>query len=90
MMTETEETLLKFPCQFPLKVMGRRGDDFEAAVLTIVRKHVENLGEGAVRSRDSGKGKFTSLTVTFEAQSKQQLDALYRELHAHKLVLMLL
>jgi hypothetical protein len=70
--------------------MGRRGDDFEAAVLTIVRKHVENLGEGAVRSRDSGKGKFTSLTVTFEAQSKDQLDALYRELHAHELVLMLL
>ncbi|MDT8403320.1 DUF493 domain-containing protein [Sulfuriflexus sp.] len=90
MTTDTEETLLEFPCQFPLKVMGRHGDDFEAAVLTIVRKHVTNLGEGAVRARDSGKDKFTSLTITFEAQSKAQVDALYRELHAHELVLMLL
>jgi len=90
MTTDTEETLLEFPCQFPLKVMGRSGDDFEAAVLTIVHKHVTNLGEGAVRARNSGKGKFTSLTITFEAQSKAQVDALYHELHAHELVLMLL
>lgn len=88
MTTDTEETLFEFPCQFPLKVMGRRCDEFEAAVITIVRKHVEDLGEGAVRSRDNGK--FTSITVTFEAQSKAQLDALYHELHAHELVLMLL
>ena len=90
MSTDTEDTLFEFPCQFPLKVMGRRCDEFEAAVITIVRKHVDDLGEGAVRSRDSGKGKYTSLTVTFEAQNKQQLDDLYRELHAHELVLMLL
>mgnify|MGYP000439097216 FL=1 len=90
MTTETEETMFKFPSEFPLKVMGRPADAFEAAVSTIVRKPIDNLGEGAVRSRDSGKGKYTSLTVTFEAQSKAQLDALYRELHAHELVLMLL
>lgn len=90
MTTETEETLLEFPCHFPLKIMGRRCDEFEMAVITIVRRHIENLGEGAVRSRDSGKGKFTSMTVTVEVHSKQQLDDLYRELHAHELVLMLL
>ena len=88
MTTDTEETLLEFPCQFPLKAMGRRCDEFEAAVITIVRKHIQDLGEGAVRSRDNGK--FTSITVTFEAHSKKQLDDLYRELHAHELVLMLL
>lgn len=90
MTTETEETLLEFPCHFPIKVMGRRCDEFEITVVTIVRKHIQNLGEGAVRSRDSGKGKFTSITVTVEVHSKQQLDDLYRELHAHELVLMLL
>ena len=88
MTTETKETLLEFPCQFPLKAMGRRCDEFEIAVITIVRKHVENLGEGAVRSRDNGK--FISLTITFEAHSKVQIDNLYQELHAHELVLMLL
>lgn len=87
---KTEDTLFEFPCQFPLKVMGRSAPDFEAIVLEIVNRHVDNLAEGAVKSRDSGQGKFVSITITFEAQSKQQLDNLYRELHAHEHVLMLL
>jgi len=90
-MTEsTEDTLFEFPCEFPLKVMGRNIPELEGIVLEIVNRHVDNLAEGAVKTRDSGKGKFISITVTFEAQSKPQLDNLYRELHAHEHVLMLL
>jgi len=87
---KTKDTLFEFPCEFPLKVMGRNIAEFEGIVVEIVNRHVENLGEGAIKKRDSGKGKFISITVTFEAQSKQQLDELYRELHAHEHVLMLL
>ncbi|MCK4742951.1 MAG: DUF493 domain-containing protein [Sulfuriflexus sp.] len=90
MTDSTEDTLFEFPCEFPLKVMGRNIVEFEAIVIEIVNRHVESLDDGAVKKRDSGKGKFISLTVTFEAQSKQQLDDLYRELHAHEHVLMLL
>lgn len=91
MTDSTEDTLFEFPCQFPLKVMGRNIPELEEIVLTIVGRHIdEELKQSAVKKRDSGKGKFISITVTFEAQSKLQLDNLYRELHAHEHVLMLL
>ncbi len=91
MTDSTEDTLFEFPCQFPLKVMGRNIPELEDIVLEIVSRHIEEeIKTHAVKKRDSGKGKFVSITVTFEAQSKQQLDKLYRELHAHEHVLMLL
>jgi putative lipoic acid-binding regulatory protein len=89
-MTEQDETLFKFPCEFPLKIMGKNVAAFEPAVITIVRKHVPDLGEGAVRTRPSGKGNYLAITVTFEAHSREQLDNLYRELHACEHVSMLL
>ncbi len=89
-MSDSEETLFKFPCQFPIKIMGRSCDEFEPAVITIVRKHVGDIHEGAVKLRASGKGNFVAMTVTFEAHSKAQLDALYQELHDCEHVVMLL
>lgn len=88
-MSETE-SLLEFPCDFPLKVMGRAEDDFDALVARIVRRHVEDLREGAIRSRESRKGTYVSVTVTIQAQSQAQLDGLYHELSAHERVLMVL
>lgn len=91
MNNSTEDTLFEFPCQFPLKVMGRNTPELEAIVLEIISRHIDGeLNDASVKKRDSGKGKFISITVTFEAQSKLQLDNLYRELHAHEHVLMLL
>lgn len=91
MTDSTEDTLFEFPCEFPIKVMGRNIPELEGIVLEIVSRHIDDeLNEASVKKRDSGKGKFISITVTFEAQSKQQLDNLYRELHAHEHVLMLL
>ena len=89
-MTDQEETLFEFPCQFPIKIMGRSCDEFEPAVITIVRKHVGDFNEGAVKIRPSGKGNFVAMTVTFEAHSKTQLDGLYQELHDCEHVVMLL
>lgn len=84
------DTLLEFPCEFPLKVMGKAAGDFDALVVEIVRKHVPKLTEGAVKNKQSKHGKYTSITVTFEAHSKAQLDALYEELCAHERILMVL
>ncbi|MGD8998864.1 MAG: DUF493 domain-containing protein [Granulosicoccaceae bacterium] len=89
-MSNHDDTLFEFPCEFPLKIMGKNVEAFEPAVITIVRKHVPDLGEGAVRTRPSGKGNYLAITVTFEARNKQQLDNLYRELHACEHVSMLL
>lgn len=74
------DALLQFPCEFPLKVMGRTGPEFETAVLAIIRRHVPALGEGAVILRPSSGGKYTALSVVIRAESRAQMDALYREL----------
>jgi len=85
-----EETLFEFPCEFPLKVMGRHDAGFENHVMAIVARHVD---EGEIlesKSRPSTNGNFLSVTVTIQAQSKQQLDRLYIELNASDAVLMTL
>ena len=85
-----EETLLEFPCDFPIKVMGRAEPGFDALVVELVRKHCPDLHEGAVRTRPSKGGKWVSVTVTMRAESKSQLDAIYLELTAHEKVVMAL
>lgn len=84
----SEETLFEFPCTFDLKVMGKNQPEFEAAVLAIVRKHVPDLSEGAVSARPSKADKWVSLTISFTAQSKAQLNALYLELNGSEQVVM--
>ncbi|VAW87862.1 Proposed lipoate regulatory protein YbeD [hydrothermal vent metagenome] len=85
-----QETLFEFPCEFPIKVMGEAADDFDAHVVSIIRKHVTDLPEGAARSRTSSGGKFQSVTVTFTATSKAQLDAIYMALTACSRIKMVL
>ena len=81
-----EESLLKFPCDFPIKVMGQRQDGFAQAVLEVVLRHAPDFDAAAMEMRPSTKGNYLSLTCTFRAVSREQLDALYRELSAHPLV----
>ncbi len=84
------DTLFQFPCEFPLKVMGRRTDDFRSLVLGIVQKHVGPIDPANIEERPSKDGNYLSLTCTFKAQSRQQLDALYRELTSCEKVLIVL
>jgi hypothetical protein len=87
---KTPAPALIYPCTFPLKVIGRKADDFEALVVAIVRKHVPGLGEAAVTARLSAQGNYQAVTVTFVAESRLQLDALYLELSQCDRVLMTL
>jgi uncharacterized protein len=70
--------------------MGVAGGDFDAFVVTLIRRHSPDLLEGAVSTRLSREGKYMSVTVTVEAHSQSQLDDIYRELSAHERVLMAL
>jgi len=79
---ENEQSPLKFPCEFPIKAMGRATPELEMAVLEIMHRHVPDLGEGAVRTRKSRKGNYLSITVTITARSREQLDAIYMDLTA--------
>lgn len=81
-----EGTLLEFPCDFPLKVMGVRCDDFAQTVVDIVRRHAPDYRPETTEMRASSSGRYLSVTCTLRATSKAQLDALYRELSAHPAV----
>jgi hypothetical protein len=87
---EPQQTLMEFPCPFTIKAMGAAADDFDALVASIVRQYVPDLGEGAVRSKPSKAGNYLAVTVTFEAESRAQLDNIYRALSGHERVLMAL
>ncbi|MBX3675848.1 MAG: DUF493 domain-containing protein [Rhodocyclaceae bacterium] len=82
----SDESLLKFPCDFPIKVMGQRQDGFAQAVLETVLRHAPDFDAAGVEMRPSAKGNYLSLTCTIRAVSREQLDALYRELSTHPLV----
>lgn len=81
-----DESLLSFPCDFPLKIMGRRDDGFAQAVLEVVLRHAPDFDAARMEMRPSAKGSYLSLTCTIRAVSREQLDALYRELTAHPAV----
>ena len=89
-MTDETDELFNFPCDFPIKIMGRCDCDLEILVVEVINRHVSDLSENAVATRPSGKGNFISVTVTVEATSREQLDNIYRELTAREEVLMAL
>jgi putative lipoic acid-binding regulatory protein len=89
-MTEQNDEHFDFPCDFPIKIMGRSDCELESLVVEIINKHVDDLGEGAVKTRPSGKGNFMSVTVVVKARSREQLDNIYLELTAREEVLMAL
>ena len=75
-----ETTLLEFPCDFPIKAMGRAGCGLDLTVVEIVRRHAPDISEGRISTRDSAQGNYTSVTVVVRATSRAQLDAIYQEL----------
>ncbi len=79
---EEGETLLEFPCEFPVKAMGPACDELEIAVIEIINRHVEDLAEDALKLKPSKTGKYTAITITITANSKQQIDAIYIDLTA--------
>jgi hypothetical protein len=86
MSEQEQETLIEFPCDFPIKAMGITTEDLDSIVVEIVRRHVEDIAEGAVSLKQSSGGKFTSVTVVIRATSKPQLDAIYQDLSSHELI----
>jgi putative lipoic acid-binding regulatory protein len=85
-----EPVLLDFPCEFPIKVMGRREGRFAQSVLEIVRRHAPDFEASTLQMRPSRQGKYLSLTCVVHATSREQLDALYQELCDHPAVVMVL
>lgn len=81
-----QETLLEFPCDFPIKIMGLASGELAQAVLEVVLRHAPGFDGATMEMRASSAGRYVSLTCTVKATSKPMLDALYMELTAHPLV----
>ncbi len=86
----SDETLLEFPCDFPIKMMGRDTPEFRSIARELVEEHTGPLDDSAIQSTSSRSGRFVSITATINAQSQQQLDEIYRAITAHEDVLMAL
>lgn len=80
------ETLLEFPCDFPLKIMGLAQDNLAQEILGVIHQFAPDYNGKNMEMRASSSGKYVSLTCTVNAQSKAQLDGLYRALTSHPLV----
>jgi len=86
----TEPSLLEYPCDFPIKVLGHSRAGFAQAVLEIVTRHAPDFDGRSMEMKSSKRGKYLSLTCVIRATSREQLDALYQELCDHPMVVMVL
>lgn len=89
-MTDEPTSLLEFPCDFPIKVMGRADVALDRTVLDVLRAHIGATAAPRLATRASSGGRYISVTVTITATSQEQLDGIYRELSAHEQVMMVL
>jgi uncharacterized protein len=87
---EVPESPLKFPTSFPIKVMGKTRDGFAQAVVAVVQKHAPDFDASTLEMRASSAGNYLSVTATINATSREQLDALYRDLSSHPMVSLVL
>ena len=82
----TQETLIEFPCDFPIKVMGETHADFTAEIIKTIRSKLDHFDEKDIEMRGSSGGKYISLTCTVHVTSKPQLDNIYLALTSHPMV----
>lgn len=81
---------LAYPARVHIKAIGRSSQRFEALVHQIVSRHIPPDALLSASARTSRGGKYLSVTMTINADSREQLDRIYRELSACKDVLIAL
>lgn len=85
-MSQPTESLIEYPSDFPIKIMGIMQDAFAQTMVDVVVRHDPTFHAGKMEMRPSSKGTYLALTVTVRATSREQLDDLYRELSSHPMV----
>lgn len=89
-MTAPKDSLIEYPCDFPIKVFGEAQQGFAQAVAVVVQVHAPEFDAANIQMRSSTGAKYISLTCTVRATSREQLDNLYRDLSSHPMVKMVL
>lgn len=86
MANNTDKSLIEYPCDFPIKVMGRTHNEFQPTIAALVQTLVPGFDAQSITSRPSSSGNYTGLTITVRVESQDQLDTIYRALHGHEMV----
>ncbi|HEY9281139.1 MAG TPA: DUF493 family protein [Eoetvoesiella sp.] len=81
-----EQSLIEYPSDFPIKVMGKSHPDFAQVITELVLQFDPQLDPAAVEMRPSKSGNYLGLTFIVHATSREQLDSLYSALHGHPMV----
>jgi putative lipoic acid-binding regulatory protein len=81
-----EQSLIKYPSLFPIKVLGPKVEGFEAAIAHVARQFDPTFDPATIAKKDSSGGNYLGLTITITATSREQLDELYRRLSTHPMV----
>lgn len=81
-----KESLLEFPCDFPIKIMGKAHPEFKDTIFKVVSVHDKEIDLENIEERASSGGNYTGLTITVRATSQEQLDEIYRALTGHPMV----
>ncbi len=84
-MTE-EASLIEYPCDFPIKIMGKSQADFIETIVTIVKRHAPEFDGTSIETKVSKGGNYISITCTIQATSRFQLDSIYQSLSNHPMV----
>ena len=87
---DPKDSLIEYPSDFPIKVMGATHVDFAATIIEVVKGFDPTFHDGKLESRHSAKGNYTGLTVTVYVTSREMLDDVYRALSTHAMVKMVL
>ncbi|SEA06032.1 MAG: DUF493 family protein [Paraburkholderia sp.] len=85
-MDSANDSLFEFPCDFPIKVMGKSHPDFHETIVTVIREFDGEFDATRIETRPSSSGNYTGLTVTVRARSRAHLDDIYRALTGHPMV----
>ena len=83
MAKDFSESLIEFPCHFPIKIIGEAHQDFIQVITKLIKEHINDFVEKKIETKMSSEGKFISLTCTVYVTSKQQLDSIYKDLSSH-------
>jgi uncharacterized protein len=85
-----EQSLIEYPCDFPIKVMGANVTGFAAAIAHVALQFDPGFDASTIELRPSKAGNYLGVTITIRATSRPQLDELYRTLTTHPMVKMVL
>ena len=83
---QTQDSLIEYPCDFPIKIMGAMHDQFAQTIVQVVQQFAPDFDAAQLEMRASSQGHYLSVTATVRATSRQQLDDLYRALSSHPMV----